>query len=155
MATPVVNNTGGGLIDINVDISGDDLTAALAEAMKETFSSVVGPMVEEAETIKARSQEIVPLDLGPLRASADVVGINVEEQTGHAVVSFGYGGAAAHYSIIQHETPPSVFSHAPGRQWKYLEQPVMEAIDGMEGRLAARTAARLATGTGGTFDATS
>lgn len=120
---------------------GDEFTRAIEAAIQGTIDSLIPPMVQEAETIMGRSKEIVPLDLGPLRASADEVGVNVDANENSVTVSFGYGGQAAGYSIIQHENP--VFRHAPGRTWKYLENPTLEAIEGMEQRLAEGAAGNL------------
>lgn len=133
-------------LEIGVD-GGDDFTQKIEVALKGVLSSLIAPMVQEAETIIGRAKEIVPLDLGPLRASADEVGINVEETDSSITVSFGFGGQASHYSIIQHENPD--FRHAPGRTWKYLENPTLEAIEGMEQRLADGAGG----GIEGTFDA--
>jgi hypothetical protein len=91
----------------------------------------------KGEAIMAASKEIVPVDQGVLRASADAVGIQVDRTDSTVTILMGYGGAASAYSIIQHETPPEVFSHAPGRSWKYLEYPALDAVNGMEARLAS------------------
>ena len=32
-------------------------------------------------------------------------------------------GYTASYGVYVHETPPSMVSHAPGKQWKFLEEP--------------------------------
>ena len=138
-----------GIVGLEIGIEGgDDFTRAIELAIKATDASLIPPMVEEAEAIIGRAKEIVPLDLGPLRASADEVGINVDEGEYSATVSFGFGGQASHYSIIQHENP--FFRHAPGRTWKYLEHPTLEAIEGMEQRLAEGAARGMSEGT---FDA--
>lgn len=137
-----------GIIGFEVGVEGgDDFTQKMEVALKGVLSSLISPMVAEAETIIGHAKEIVPLDLGPLRASADEVGINVDESETSVTVSFGFGGQASHYSIIQHENP--FFRHAPGRTWKYLEQPTLEAIEGMEQRLASGAT----QGMEGTFDA--
>lgn len=128
----------------NIQVEGAE---GLAEKIKNAvfeISNLSGPLVEEAEEIRAASMEIVPVDQGILRNSALEVGINVEPNPlGGVSVAFGYGGAAASYSIKQHETPPSIFKHTEGKTWKYLERPVLEAAAGMEGRLAAKMVARI------------
>ena len=138
-----------GIVGFEIGVEGgDDFTQKIQVALQGVLSSLIPPMVQEAETIIGRAKEIVPLDLGPLRASADEVGINVDESETSITVSFGFGGQASHYSIIQHENPD--FRHAPGRTWKYLEHPTLEAIEGMEQRLASGAAASMSEGT---FDA--
>ena len=118
---------------------------------------LAGAIYEEMETIKGKSQDIVPYRDGTLEASADAVGVNVMRTGMDGFVAIGYGGAAWAYSVIQHQTPPPgegvtdsegkvglEFRHAAGRSWKYLEKPVLAAIEGMDGRLAARVRARMA-----------
>lgn len=140
-----------GIVGLEIGIEGgDDFTRAIELQLKATVASLISPMVQEAETIIGHAKEIVPLDLGPLRASADEVGVNVDATDTSVTVSFGFGGQASHYSIIQHENP--VFRHAPGRTWKYLEHPTLAAIEGMEQRLAEGVSATLGEGV---FDADS
>lgn len=130
-------------LKMNVNITGSTDLAALIKKAISTISHIAGPLVEEAEAIRAASMEIVPVDQGILRASAMEVGINVEERPTGVSVSFGYGGAAASYALKQHETPPGIFTHAPGKTWKYLERPTMEAVNGMADRLAVKMRARI------------
>lgn len=122
------------------------METAVKNALEKFSAQLIGPLVEEAEQIKAASQEIVPVDSGDLKNSADVVGINVEKTTGRIDVIFGYGGLAASYALLQHETPPQIFHHDPPTQWKYLERPVWEAAEGMGARLAAKISARIRGG---------
>lgn len=127
------------------------LEEAILEAIGDGTQELVGAIYEEMEDVKAKSQEIVPYRYGVLRASADAVGVNVQESGGSGFIAIGYGGAASAYSIIQHETPPPeeaqegerAFRHAEGRTWKYLEKPMLAAIDGMEGRIGDRIRRRL------------
>jgi len=130
------------------------METAVKNALEAFSANLVGPLVEEAETIKAASQEIVPFDLGDLHDSADVVGVNVEEGSGTIDVIFGYGGQARSYAVAQHETPPSIYHHDPPRVWKYLERPVYEAAEGMGARLAAKIRSRFegGGGSGDTFE---
>jgi hypothetical protein len=126
----------------------------VGQAIQGGSNALAGAIYEEMEEIKAKSQEIVPLRFGILRASADAVGVNIQQVGLKGSVAIGYGGAAWAYSIIQHQTPPPdeagegelAFRHAAGRTWKYLERPVMEAIPGLDARLGAKVAARLAAG---------
>jgi hypothetical protein len=132
---------------------GTDLTSAIQKAISGMTDELAGPLVEEAHEILAVSKELVPVDQGILRASADVVGVNPSREASGILVRFGYGGAASSYALLQHETPPEVFTHAPGKSWKYLERPVYEASATMgprlAGRLAARFSQKLAGGVGG------
>ena len=80
-----------------------------------------------------KSKRLVPVDTGALRASGHVQ-LPVIRGKKVAVV-LGYGGAAAPYAVFVHEKQAR---HNPPTQWKYLEQPLNEAIPGMAGRLAKR-----------------
>jgi hypothetical protein len=103
----------------------------------------------EAEEIRGASMEIVPVDEGDLRASALSVGITPQRSPGEIKVTLGYGGPGIGYAVVQHETPPDVFTHAPGRTWKYLERPALDAAQTMGPRLAQRIAARFEAAAGG------
>jgi hypothetical protein len=113
---------------------GLDLSAVIPQVTEAITQAAAAALTVEGENIIAASKEIVPLDQGVLRASADAVGINVTSDGKKVTAQFGYGGAASSYAIIQHENP--FFTHAEGRTWKYLEIPTMAAVDGMEARLA-------------------
>lgn len=131
-----------------------DLTNVLREHADLTAGHVLAAMASEAEQVMGVSKARVPVDDGILRASADAVGINVHQDASGGEVAFGYGGAASAYSIVQHETPPpgtdpdenfptpQRFTHAEGQTWKYLEQPVLEAAEGMGQRIADRARRR-------------
>lgn len=134
---------------MNIEFTGDDIVAAVTDAINKGMASVVGPLMMEAEEIRGRSMEIVPVDQGDLRASALEVGIEPSVTPGEVKVTFGYGGPGIGYAVVQHETPPDVFSHAPGRSWKYLEQPALQAAQTMGPRLAARIARRFEAAAGG------
>jgi hypothetical protein len=136
-------------MEIGLEISGDaDLAQTVQKALEGLNTAAIGPLVEEAETIMAASKEIVPVLSGDLRNSGDAVGINIEREGDVVSVAFGYGGLASSYAVLQHETPPEIFSHAPGKMWKYLERPVYEAAEGMAERLASKMATRIAVGSG-------
>lgn len=142
-------------MSVDVVVDGDkDFALAVKQALDKMLPEVKGPLMEEAQEILAVSKEIVPVDDGVLRASADAVGINFTDDGHYGFsVRFGYGGAASSYALLQHETPPSVFKHAEGKSWKYLERPTYEAAATMGPRLAGRIAARfsqkMAGGVGG------
>lgn len=138
------------LSEITVEISGDDLESSIQAAFASMQDDLEAVLVEEGAMIIERSKEIVPVDEGVLRASGGFYGIDRSDF--EVSVRIGYGGAASAYAWVQHETPPSIFSHDEGRSWKYLELPVMEAISTMPGRLASSLAGRLTarfSGTGG------
>ena len=87
----------------------------------------------EGEQIMGKSKRLVPVDTGALRSSGHV---QLPVIRGKKVtVVLGYGGAAAPYAVFVHEKQAR---HNPPTQWKYLEQPLNEAIPGMAGRLAKR-----------------
>lgn len=67
-----------------------------------------------AEHVLAESLDVVPLDEGPLQNSGMT---SVDEGTLTAVVSFD-----TPYAVRQHEEMD--YRHAPGRQAKYLEDPL-------------------------------
>jgi hypothetical protein len=112
----------------------EELQAALEKLQEAAPIQGAGAMLEEAHAIRAASVEIVPVDQGILRASAEVQGPHFH--FGSAFVVVGYGGAAAHYAVEQHENLK--FKHSPGQQAKFLEQPAREAVTGMENRLAQK-----------------
>lgn len=140
-------------INVNIEVHEDmvALVSQQADAIKQTVRPA---MVEEAEKARAASMEIVPVDQGILRASALQVGTNVTETDEEIEVMIGYGGAASSYALLQHETPPSVFSHAPGQSWKYLEIPFNAAAPQIREALVAAVTRALqgAAGTGETFE---
>ena len=78
------------------------------------------------------SKKQCPVDVGTLRSTGHVQG--PETSGGHVVVTLGYGGPAAPYAIVQHERLD--FHHTVGKA-KFLEVPMLEAVNGMEARLGA------------------
>lgn len=138
------------LSEITVEISGDNLEDSITAAFASMTDDLEAVLVEEGARIMEHSKEIVPFDEGILRASGGFYGIDRSDF--EVSVRIGYGGAASAYAWVQHETPPSIFTHDDGRSWKYLELPVMEAIATMPARLASSLAGRLTarfSGTGG------
>lgn len=127
------------IVSIEIPDIGGELRSLLDNYRAQALDEMRKAFYEEANDIRTRSMEIVPFDDGILRDSAMAVGTNFENESleGFDVV-IGYGGAAASYAVVQHETPPGVFRHLPGRTWKYLERPSFEAAVGMGERLATR-----------------
>ncbi|MEU6342221.1 hypothetical protein ABZ883_14915 [Streptomyces sp. NPDC046977] len=66
-----------------------------------------------------KAKEIVPLDEGPLMNSGKV---NIDGLNGD--ITFD-----TPYAVVQHED--LTFRHAPGRQAKYLEQPMLNEREAM------------------------
>ena len=112
-------------------------SAALRRELKRRGSAAQKALARalflEGEQIMAKSKRLVPVDTGALRSSGHV---QLPVIRGKKVtVVLGYGGAAALYAVFVHEKQAR---HNPPTQWKYLEQPLNEAIPGMAGRLAKR-----------------
>ncbi len=96
--------------------------------------AVGAALYQEAERIMADSKEnYVPVDWGNLRASGHVDEPKVSG-TG-ASVELGFGGPATPYALRQHEELS--YTHEVGEA-KYLEKPLIAAMDGLAARLGAR-----------------
>jgi hypothetical protein len=67
------------------------------------------------------SQQIVPIDTGNLRGTADTHNIGGEGFDADIVVHYGAGAA---YAVYVHENLDA--RHAPGKTAKYLERPARE-----------------------------
>ena len=135
-------------VSLDVQVSGGpDLESAIMNAFSKFTPELEGVLFEEGSEIMEKSKQIVPHDQGVLEASGGFYGSVVRE--GDVAVRFGYGGAASAYAVVQHETPPTIFSHDEGRSWKYLQFPLFEAIPTMPARLASRLSGRLAAAFGG------
>jgi hypothetical protein len=127
-----------------------ELGQRLAVAGKVLGPTVMGgAMYREALRIFEESQHLVPVDTGNLRSSGHVtppviLGSKIE-------VVIGYGGAAAGYAIFVHEIPPPPEQspggrsarHNPPTQYKYLEQPALAAVPGMQERVGADVGLKL------------
>jgi hypothetical protein len=114
-------------------MSWDGIDELIADMKRfNAVQELAAGLVREAETIMTRSKrDFVPVDLGTLRASGHV---RPPQITGtRATITMGYGGAASAYAIVQHEN--LTLRHPNGGQAKYLEQPVMEAMRGLDRRL--------------------
>lgn len=101
-------------------------------------------LYREGERIMARSKdEFVPVDLGALKSTGHVS--FPKDVAGVVEVTLGYGGPAGPgvqtrdgkdwvgYAVIVHE---DLTARHPVGGAKYLERPVLEAMSGMESRLA-------------------
>lgn len=108
-------------------------------------------LYEEANLIFNKSVRLVPFHYGTLAGSGRVHEPVVQGRD--VMVEISYGGAAASrnpkiagdvyvgYAEVQHEN--MTFKHAPGRQAKYLEQPVREAQPDLGNKIAKRVDAIL------------
>ncbi|MGV9282118.1 minor capsid protein [Streptomyces sp. NPDC003730] len=85
-----------------------------AAVERELRAAAARGLVLAAEHVLAESLEIVPLDEGPLQNSGTA---SVDEGDLTAAVSYD-----TPYAARQHEELD--YRHAPGRQAKYLEQPL-------------------------------
>ena len=118
-----------------LDLFGDkELVNALEAGKDDTPQAIAQAIWEEANMIFAKSQILVPVDTGVLRGSGGVSAPQLGSQ-GYFVDIF-YGGPAAPYALYVHEIIGNY--HNPPTQSKYLEQPLMEAMDGLQSRLKGR-----------------
>ena len=120
---------------IRFDLNGDEqLVKALKSGKEKSPQAIAQAIWEEANVIFAKSQILVPVDTGVLRGSGGVSAPQMGSQ-GYFVDIF-YGGPAAPYALYVHEIIGNY--HNPPTQAKYLEQPLMEAMDGLQSRLKGR-----------------
>lgn len=114
------------------------MQARMAAMAARSSLAMANAIFVEAEMIMTASHPLVPVDLGVLRASAIVNQPKIKADG--AEVTFGYGGAASDYALIQHERLD--YHHEVG-QAKYLEQPFMAATAGMKERIASSVRAQI------------
>ncbi len=120
---------------IRFDLTGDKELVNSLKSGKETSPRAIAQAIwEEANTIFAQSQILVPVDTGVLRGSGGVSAPQMGNQ-GYFVDIF-YGGPAAPYALYVHEIIGNY--HKPPTQAKYLEQPLMAAVDGLQERIKGR-----------------
>ena len=120
---------------IKFDLMGDkELVNALKSGKESSPKAVAQAIWEEANTIFAKSQILVPVDTGVLRGSGGVSAPQMGNQ-GYFVDIF-YGGPAAPYALFVHEIIGNY--HNPPTQAKYLEQPLMESMNGLQERIKGR-----------------
>lgn len=112
----------------------DVLLAGLDQLIEQAPTALAAAIYQEAETIMADSKaNYVPVDTGVLRDSGFVAPPEID---GNVVsVELGYGGAASAYALVQHERLD--YHHTVGGP-KYLERPFLDAMNGLEERLADR-----------------
>jgi hypothetical protein len=112
---------------------------------QQVLPEMGGAIYEEASVIADEADMLVPYDTGALALSQIVH--SPAYQGNRVYVDITYGGPSARYAEVQHENMefnhPSLASGLPpnGRQAKYLEDPLMESVDG--GRLSQVLAWRI------------
>lgn len=120
-------------------VGGPRLTAALRRAGTLGPAFVGRALYREAETIMTEAKLRTPVDTGALRASGQVTPPSV---TGtHVTITLGFGNNAVGYAIYVHE---NLTARHPVGEAKYLERPLLEAVRGMEQRLAGAVRTELA-----------
>lgn len=90
----------------------------------------------ELDTPRVDSLDLVPVESGLLASTAQVYPAQIRPGLVVAAIGYGEGGAEA-YALLQHEN--MVFNHAPGRQAKYLEQPLLAWTRGAATRIGLIT----------------
>lgn len=124
---------------MTVEITGLDALEEILERMGPGSRAALGSaLYQEATEVLNASQLIVPVDTGDLKASG-MVTEPTDTGTGVEVI-VGYGGSTLDYALTVHEDLNAW--HEEGSQAKYLEQPALEAVEGMGMRLAIHVASR-------------
>jgi len=100
-----------------------ELTAALDVRAVQTRAAVPGAVQKVMQGVYERSQGLVPVKTGALRASGRVLEPWVDGRDVGADVT--YGNAVINYALDQHNTP---WYYHPVGQAYYLLQPLLEAV---------------------------
>lgn len=79
----------------------DSVNRNIAKFGEHAIRSIGKVLYREAEAVMSRSKRLVPVNLGPLRASGRVFPPDYGRDT--VTVMLGYGGAAAGYALYLHE----------------------------------------------------
>ncbi len=98
------------------------------EIKKAVRAAAIRGITLAAEHLLGESRQLVPLEEGTLERSGTVV---VDEQKLRATVVYD-----TPYAVRQHEELD--YQHAPGRQAKYLEQPMNTEKATMQALIAAQ-----------------
>lgn len=86
---------------------GERVQAALGKLGEQGPRALAAALFAEGEAIVAKAKELVPVDMGALRASGHVQ--PPEVVAGRVRVTLGFGGAGAPYALYVHEgTGPAV-----------------------------------------------
>jgi hypothetical protein len=110
-----------------------EMLGRFPERAKDLLS---GGLYTVAEEVMTRAKEIVPVDTGNLKSTGHVA--PPEIRGNEASVELGFGGTAGKgtevgYAFYVHE---DMTAHHRVGQAKYLEQPLSEAMDKIDDRLA-------------------
>jgi hypothetical protein len=114
---------------LTIEITGGKaLDRKMRELGPRALQAAAGSLYRSSERIMTRSKDhFCPVDTGNLRATGHV---RMPEVQGKEVrVVMGYGGTAGGkpvgYAVYVHEVNKN---YKNGKQWKYLETPLKEAI---------------------------
>lgn len=117
------------------EIEGAQELRQMLSQSSEQAGQIVGQVIlEEANTIFAKSLILTPVDTGALRGSG---GVSAPQHTPQGIgVDIFFGGPAAPYALYVHEIRGN--RHNPPTQAKYLEQPFMERLPNIQQNMARR-----------------
>ena len=127
-------------VNVSLNVNLDGLIAALVKSGADVAMVAAQAINEEAQIAFEKSQDLVPVDTGVLRASGVLETAAI--QGDKIVVEMGYGGAAKEYALIVHERLD--VNHASPTQAKYLEQPALEAQATLGPRILQRLEDKIA-----------
>jgi len=108
-----------------------------AKVKSEANAGAAHGLFLAAEHVLEVSRRLAPHEEGTLEKDSET---DVDKSVLRASVSYGLGGAAP-YAIAQHEEMS--WSHAAGRQAKYLEQPINSEEDTVNRIIAKEIKSRL------------
>lgn len=122
------------MADFKINLRGlHALQYMLKTAPRQVEPLAEAALSEEGQVIFARSQRLVPVRTGILRASGVVS--PVRRESGDMFLDISYGGPAASYAMWVHER--HVF-HAPPTDRKFLQRPVEERGPNIAQNIAKR-----------------
>jgi hypothetical protein len=88
-------------------------------------------LYQSAEAVMTRSrEEFCPIKTGALKSTGHVQ--HPQINGADVTVALGYGGPAAPYAVVVHETNKH---YNFDKQWKYLETPLKEALPAIQQKL--------------------
>lgn len=119
---------------------------AMVQARLE--KSATRALTIEANAVMRHAKSMAPYDGGDLRDSGTAHPVARQGMEFVSRLTFGEFGPSSEYALTLHETPsphdpPSwigkvVTFHTPGTSPKYLETPLLNAVAGMDSRIAGR-----------------
>jgi hypothetical protein len=142
-------------LDLRLDVAGSAANLARAQGQIDTFEAAFLEAAADAQMVAAqkvydRSQVLVPVETGALKASGKVVEFGAPVgrgmETVGVMVQYGGGPETSQYAVIVHEDLEA--HHEPPTQAKYLQTAVDEIAPQMgtlvgEGIVRATQAAKL------------